>query len=119
MQELPDSVQIKDGLVYKYGEAPALELEGLKTRLAGAIAERSGLFIVPGLVSLDLDRKFIATEFVPGLKNLHEVVLENFRNSLSIFESAGRALATVHQQLKLPKEHIIPLPEYLMSVGHA
>ena len=57
----------------------------------------------------------MVTEFIPHLKNLHEIALEKTEGCHDIFESAGRALATVHRELHLPSDKLIPLPDYLMS----
>ncbi len=108
-------MEIKDGVVFKQGEPEVLRMEALKTRLARAIGKRTGLFSVPRLVGLDLRRKTIATEFVPRLKNLRETALENRLACCEAFRSAGRALATVHCELRLPADQLRPLPDYLLS----
>jgi aminoglycoside phosphotransferase (APT) family kinase protein len=107
--------KVRDGLVYKHDEPQVLEMEALKTRLAAAIGERSGLFSVPKVMILDLPAKTLILEFVPGLKNLHEIVRNHEAGCEEIFARAGRALATVHQELRLPADKVTPLPDYLMS----
>lgn len=115
MRPVFPSFEIRDGLVYKRGEPVAMEIEGLKTCLAASIGERTGRFAVPRLVVMDRASGMIATEFIPGLKDLDEVAMENPVEASEVFWKAGRALATVHQELRLPQNKLIPVPPYLMA----
>lgn len=108
-------MEIRNGLVCKRDDAQALEMEALKTCLAAGVGERSGLFFVPPVVSLDLLSTTLITEFVPGLLNLYQLVLEQGAACEEIFRLTGRALATVHRELRLPSDKRIPLPDSLMS----
>ena len=106
---------VKNGLFYKHDEPQVLEMEALRMQLAATIGERSGFFSVPKLMVLDLPANTLAMEFMPGLKNLHEIVRNHEAGCEGIFARAGRALAVVHQELRLPADKVIPLPDYLMS----
>lgn len=107
------SVEIRGGLVYKRGTRRALELEAVRTRLAQALGERSGRFTVPQVQWLDVPGQLLATEYLPQLVNLHEVAAGAVAEPEAVFQAAGRALATVHRDLRLPAEYVLPLPESL------
>lgn len=108
-------VEIRDGLVYKRGEAPVLEMEALKMGLAAVVGERCGCFWVPQVRRLDLPGEMLVIEHIPQLLNLHQIAVGRSVQPEPVFQAAGRALATVHRELRLPADRIVPLPDYLRS----
>ena len=103
------AIRILDDVVIKTQEPGASRRERLRTQAARAVAERSGLFVVPGIVSFDDARGEIVFERL-ALVSIRQALAESGRGPALIVE-AGAALASIHGGLAYPKAEYLPTPD--------
>jgi len=101
----------------KVGPAGLLRVEAEKSRRAARIGAASGLFRVPALLAVDEERGVIEFERVRGLSTLLSVIIDDHPDSLNLAGRAGRALAVVHRDLRLPTDMRRTLPSPWMDRG--
>ncbi len=97
----------------KRGPADRLAIEAAKTRAAAELGARSGAFHVPAVIRFDAALGVLETERVHGLVSLLQLVVRRDPRLLDVCTRAGRAVASVHADLRLCDAPSIPLPESL------
>ncbi len=99
-----------DDVVVKTGPAVALRTEAAKTRSAFAIAERSGLFLVPNVIEFDDVQGRLVLERIPGVsvhRTMKSIAFGPCR--LAFVDRIAKVLAIVHQELRIAPQHLVPL----------
>ncbi len=106
-------MELSGDVARKRGPADRLALEAAKTRAAASVAARSGRFHVPAVVRYDAAEGVLETERVHGFVSLMQLVLRRDPRLTAVCERVGRAVATVHAELRLADDLRIPLPARL------
>ncbi len=101
--------------VRKVGDSSLLAVEATKTARAGEIGTESGLFYVPRILDLDLDKGVLVLERLRGLVTLLRLAIDRDARLLELSARAGRALAVIHEQLVLPDKVRHELPAEWMA----
>lgn len=86
------------------------ELLAEKTRRARDVAVASGLFDVPRVLEVDIDRGTVAFERVRDIVTLGRTPGLGGRDTADACRALGRALAAIHNELHLPAAMMRPLP---------
>lgn len=105
-------IQIGRDTVTKRGCPARMSVEVTKTRLAAEIAQSTGLFAVPQVLSFDRETGTAVFERIVGAVPLGKADPSRDRELLELI---GRSLAAVHAGLRLPDAVRIPLPAELAS----
>jgi Phosphotransferase enzyme family len=98
---VPRAVSVQDDVVVKLQEPATSRRERLRTGAARVVAQNSGLFHVPEIISFDDARGSIVFQRVPGT-GLQQALLKDER-SLELVTSAAQALAAVHRTMEPPE----------------
>jgi hypothetical protein len=91
------SVSVQGDTVVKIQDPDSSRRERLRTSAGAAVAQRSGLFVVPEILSYDDDRGEIVFRRL-NLTGLREV-LSRSKNSADLIARAARSLAAIHTQM--------------------
>ncbi|MCJ7778662.1 MAG: hypothetical protein MUP16_10150 [Sedimentisphaerales bacterium] len=108
-------IEFADDSVRKVGDSSLLAVEATKTARAGEIGTESGLFYVPRILDLDLDKGVLVLERLRGLVTLLRLAIDRDARLLELSARAGRALAVIHEQLVLPDKVRHELPAEWMA----
>lgn len=92
-----------------------IKMELMKIKQATHIAEETGLFYVPRVLSYDTDKGLIGFEYLNRLRTIEELAFCNDRRLPNLLEKLGQALAAIHNNLTLPSEFKINLPDEWIS----
>lgn len=92
-----------------------IKIELMKTKQATHIAEETGLFYVPKVLSFDVEKGLLEIEHLKRLRTLEELAICNDDRLPNLIEKLGRALVAIHNNLTLPSELKINLPDEWMS----
>jgi tRNA A-37 threonylcarbamoyl transferase component Bud32 len=97
----------------------ATSLELTKTLLGIEIARQSRLFSVPLVLESDLSQGSITFQRIQGVVTLHDLLFEEFGlpDLNDLLFRAGRALAAIHRNLRLPPEKQAPAPDLGLKLG--
>ncbi len=101
--------------VVKYQGVERTRLELIKTQLGAEIGRTTSLFRTPAIVSHDLAAGSITFERFSGFINLKQA-LSASRLNARLIERVARTLAVIHNQLSLPDDYAIPLPDFGVEV---
>jgi len=105
-------IRIGRDTVTKRGCPARMSIEVTKTRLAAEIAQSTGLFAVPQVLSFDPETGTAVFERIVGAVPLGKADPSCERDLLELI---GWSLAAVHAGLRLPDDVRIPLPAELAS----
>lgn len=103
------TLRFENHSVIKTAVPELMRVEVEKTRRAGEIGRRCGLFRVPEVLGFDEKTGRAVFTRIHGLHPIRSVVGGPARDRHSL-ELAGRSLAVIHRELTLPAEMTIGLP---------
>jgi hypothetical protein len=110
------SIRIRGETVLKIQDPAASRRERLRTAAAFEVGRRTGLFVVPKILSYDDSRGEIVFERL-NLTGLREA-LSRRADGPDLVSRAARALAAIHQRMKAPPGALVTSPgEWGMSSG--
>lgn len=104
-------VVFSERTVIKYQDVERTRVELMKTQLGAEIGRATALFRTPRIVSNDLTAGSITFERLHGFSNLQRALTTCPRPD-RLVERVGQTLAAIHNQLSLPYEYVIPLPDF-------
>lgn len=92
-----------------------IKIELMKIKQATHIAEETGLFYVPRVLSCDVEKGLLEIEYLNRLRTIEELAICNDHRLPNLLEKLGQALAAIHNNLTLPSEFKINLPDEWIS----
>lgn len=104
-------MELLDNVARKSGPRHLLEMEHVKSSIARAIGEDTGMFYVPEVVNRDSQCGVIDFERIVHLRTIQDLAIRHDDRLLKIIERAGRSLALVHQRMTLRDDMQVMLPK--------
>ncbi len=102
--------------VVKTNSPARLRAEAYKTMQAHDIGADSGLFRAPKVLDFDEHRRRLVLERLRDITPLR-LALRRTCDAHTLIDKVAASLALVHNQLELPKEMLVPLPNALTFPG--
>jgi len=96
--------------ILKRGSPEQLTIEAEKTRLAHELGNSSGLFHAPRVIAVDADAGSLELDRLTGIRQLSSVVGRD-ADWEEIMIGVGRAVAVVHDQMRMPASLARSMPE--------
>jgi len=104
-------VVFSDLAVVKYQNVERTRLELKKTELAAEIGRSTSSFWVPSVLAHDMASGSITFERMYGFSYLN-VALSTLPHAERLIAQVGRALAAIHDRLRLPDDYRVALPTF-------
>lgn len=103
------TIQFGKETVTKMSAPNLMRIEVEKNLRAYEISQDCGLFRVPNIVDYDETKGIAVFERIHEMNPIQNIINQTKHYNIYI-EQIGRALAVIHQNLKLPKDMIVELP---------
>ncbi|MBN1127124.1 MAG: hypothetical protein JXA82_19130 [Sedimentisphaerales bacterium] len=101
-------VSYKPHSVVKYTDPRFVHIESEVTKIARKVGEKSKLFSVPEVLGEDETTGSIELQRIDDMESIRERFSAG-KGSLGLLFQAGRALAAIHERMKLPSSLVIPI----------
>ena len=111
------TAKINKNTVVKMGDPIRMRVEFEKTMRALEIGKVSGLFLVPRVIDFDASKGILVLERLRNITKIGTVLISGHEGRLLV-DTIAASLAVIHDELHLPDDMHVSLPEELAFPGN-